>query len=167
MSPPQLSSPWLPHRYSRGHAGLCWAASGHRSECGHCLEQGERETFQWVLMQYQWKSAPQWLLLVMCLLCWHRGTHTRPPVLPSEGIVLGLHCRYLLEKWASTRSLSCVSPMRANSLRKALRMPYSIVSVHYSLGEKMTRSLCYIFYYFHWEISYLSAWSIVRPEKLK
>lgn len=41
--------------------------------------------------------------------------------LPSFGIVFGLHWRYLLEKCDSTRSLSCVSPIRANSLKNTLR----------------------------------------------
>lgn len=40
--------------------------------------------------------------------------------LPSFGIVFGLHWRYLLEKCDSTRSLSCVSPTRANSLKNIL-----------------------------------------------
>ena len=50
----------------------------------------------------------------------HTHTHTQAVLLPSDGMALGLQCRYLLEKWDSTRSLSCVSPMRANSFRKAL-----------------------------------------------
>ena len=77
--------------YSHAHASLCWAASTHKSECAHCLEEGTdtgtRSTSA-PPVDGEWESASQWTILKQ--LFWRafeeifRHTHTNAPASTSR-----------------------------------------------------------------------------------